>query len=334
MIDKETKIVVVGHGSWATALVKILTDNGRVVGWYVRNDDVRAHIAKHGNNPKYLSQVHFASDSIKLYGDVNSAINEAQVVILAIPSAFVQTVMSELSVSFADKFVVSAIKGIVPDVWLTIGEWLHQNFGLPFSRIGVITGPCHAEEVALVRLSYLTMVCKDLDMAHSLGLAFANDYIRVTESTDIYGVEWASVLKNIYAIAGGVCHSLGYGDNFMAVLISNAAIEIEHFLLVTYPCDRQIMASAYLGDLLVTCYSQFSRNRTFGQMIGKGYAVRSAQMEMGMVAEGYYSTACLQEVKKRECHKVDMPIAETMYGILYQKHPAKKAMEKLLSKLI
>ncbi|MEF9950805.1 MAG: NAD(P)H-dependent glycerol-3-phosphate dehydrogenase, partial [Mucinivorans sp.] len=291
-------------------------------------------IDKNGNNPKYLSQVHFAKTSLSLYDDINEAVAQADVVILATPSAFLKGVLSALSVPLSDKFVISAIKGIVPDEWLTVAEYVNHTFGLPFANIGVITGPCHAEEVALERLSYLTMVCKDTEQAERLGQYFVAPYIRVNTSNDIYGVEWAAVLKNIYAIAGGMCHSMGYGDNFFAVLVSNAGIEIERFLRQTYPFDRDIMASAYVGDLLVTCYSQFSRNRTFGQMIGKGYSVKSAQMEMNMVAEGYYATACLHEVKERGGYKIDMPIADAMYSILYEKRAVKSTINSILDKLI
>lgn len=335
MIEHDYKIAVVGHGSWATAIVKILNDNGRSVRWYVRNDEVREHIATNGNNPKYLSQVHFCCNTdLELFGDLDQAVSLAEVVILATPSAFLQGVMADLTIPLSDKFVISAIKGIVPDEWVTIAEYLNRNYALPFASIGVITGPCHAEEVALERLSYLTMVCKEPQTAEHIAHAFAAPYIRVTTSSDIYGVEWAAVLKNIYAIAGGVCHSLGYGDNFLAVLVSNAGIEIERFLQATYPFERDIMASAYVGDLLVTCYSQFSRNRAFGQMVGKGYSVRSAQMEMNMVAEGYYATACLQRVKEREGYNIPMPIADAMYDILYKKRSAKAAIGAILDKLI
>lgn len=334
MIDAKSKIAVVGHGSWATALVKILTDNHRKVLWYVRNDEVRDHIATHGNNPKYLSQVHFPVGSVVLENDINTAIEGAAVVVMATPSAFLQAVLKDLTIPIDQKFVVSAIKGIIPDGWLTVAEYLNQHYNVPFSRIGVITGPCHAEEVALERLSYLTMVCKDPAQATAVGAAFASPAIRVSISADIYGVEWAAVLKNIYAIATGTCHALGYGDNFLAVLISNAAIEIERFLEATYPFERNILASAYTGDLLVTCYSQFSRNRTFGVMIGKGYSVRSAQMEMNMVAEGYYATACLQEVKRKGDWKISMPIADAMYEILYKKRSAKATFSAILDQLI
>lgn len=334
MVGQNCKIAVVGHGSWATAIVKILTDNARQVDWYVRNQEVRSHIQEYGNNPKYLSQVHFDKASLTLHDEINSAVGAADVVVLATPSAFLQTVLSDLTISLTGKFVISAIKGIVPEAWLTIAEYLNENYDLPFDNIGVITGPCHAEEVALERLSYLTMVGKDPEVNAMIGQFFNAPYIHITTSQDIYGVEWASVLKNIYAIAGGVCHSLGYGDNFLAVLVSNAGIEIERFLNSTYPFDRDIMASAYVGDLLVTCYSQFSRNRTFGQMVGKGYSVASAQMEMNMVAEGYYATACLRQVKQRKGYQIEMPIADAMYDILYGKRSAKVVIKSILDKLI
>lgn len=333
MLTRDTRFAVIGHGSWATALVKILTDNRVAVDWYVRNDEVRNHIATHRSNSKYLSEVHFYTRRLKLHGDVNSAIEDADIVLLATPSAFIKDVMADLTVSLDDKFVISAIKGIVPDQFLTIAEYIHDCYNLPYDNIGVLTGPCHAEEVALERLSYLTMACKSCDRAAELATAFANDYIRVNGSTDIYGAEYGAVLKNIYAIAVGMCSSLGYGDNFTAVLISNAAIEMAHFMEQTYPFDRNILASAYLGDLLVTCYSSFSRNRTFGQMIGKGYSVRAAQMDMNMIAEGYYATACIRQVKARCGVDVNMPIADAMYEILYDKKSAAKEMARILSQL-
>lgn len=333
MLNRDTRFAVIGHGSWATAIVKILTDNRVAVDWYVRNDEVRAHIATHRSNPKYLSEVHFYTRRLKLHGDVSEAIQNADIVILATPSAFIKNVLADMTVTFDDKFVISSIKGIVPGEFLTIAEYLHQCHALPYDRIGVLTGPCHAEEVALERLSYLTMACKSYDRAVELSAAFANDYIRINGSTDIYGAEYGPVLKNIYAIAVGMCGSLGYGDNFTAVLISNAAIEMSHFMEKTYPFNRDILASAYLGDLLVTCYSRFSRNRTFGQMIGKGYSVAAAQMDMNMIAEGYYAAACIRQVKLRCGVDVNMPIADAMYAIMYEKKSAVKEMAKILSQL-
>lgn len=332
-ITKESPCAVIGHGSWATALVKILLENDCQVNWYVRNPDVLAHITEHKTNPKYLSQVHFYTNKLTLYADINEAVKRSDVVILATPSAFIKTVMADLRVPFGNKIVVSAIKGIVPDDYVTIAEYVNEAFVVPFNQIAIVSGPCHAEEVALERLSYLTIVCQDQVQAKALGEKFATDYIRTTVSGDIYGAEYGAVLKNIYAIAVGMCHSMGYGDNFLAVLISNAALEMEYFMNGLFPAERNICNSVYLGDLLVTCYSQFSRNRTFGLMIGKGYSVRNAQMEMNMVAEGFYATACIQDVKRRYGVDIQMPIADAMYAILYQNRTPAKEIKKILSKL-
>lgn len=332
-IKKDAVISVIGHGSWATAIVKILLENNNEVHWYVRNSDVREHLAQHHTNPKYLSQVHFYTNKLHVTESLNGAVSASEIVVLATPSAFIKLVMSELTESLNDKIVVSAIKGIVPDDYLTIAEYVNHQYGLPFDQIGIITGPCHAEEVALERLSYLTMVCKDEELAVAIGEKFKTDYINIITSTDIYGAEYGAVLKNIYAIAVGMCHAIGYGDNFLAVLISNATMEMDNFMTCTYPSQRNICNSAYLGDLLVTCYSQFSRNRTFGLMIGKGYSVKNAQMEMNMIAEGYYATACIRQVKVRTCQELEMPIADAMYAILYEKKSPVKEIKKILSKL-
>lgn len=331
-ISPDSTCAVIGYGSWATAIVKILLDNHNTVQWHVRNQEVLSHLHTHHTNPKYLGQVHFYTDLLTATSDINQAVKGADVVILAVPSAFLQLTLEPLRESLDGKFIISAIKGIIPDGYLTIAEWLNQKLSIPFRNIGIITGPCHAEEVALERLSYLTMVCTDPERAELLSEKFRNDYIRVTTSRDIYGAEYASVLKNIYAIAVGICHAQGYGDNFLAVLISNAAIEMEKFMRSSNDSPRQICASAYLGDLLVTCYSQFSRNRTFGMMIGKGYSVLNAQMEMNMIAEGYYATDCIHQQQSR--FKVDMPIAEAVYNILYQGRSARSEFHKILSQLI
>lgn len=332
--DPNAPIAIIGHGSWATAIVKILTDNKNIVNWYVRNREVLENIQTDGNNPKYLSNVHFCSANINLYSDINEAIAASQIVILATPSAFLESVMDSLNVSLEDKFIISAVKGIIPNGYLTIAEFVNQKYNLPFDQIGIVSGPCHAEEVALERLSYLTMVCKNIEDAQVLGKRFTTKYIKISTSTDIYGTEYAAVLKNVYAIAVGICHSLGYGDNFMAVLISNASIEMENFMNATYLYDRRIGNSVYMGDLLVTCYSQFSRNRTFGMMIGKGYSVRNAQMEMNMVAEGYYAAACIKKVLERYHKEVDMPILEAVYAILYENKSAKNQIRLILDKLV
>lgn len=331
-IHKDSICAVVGYGSWATAIVKILLENGSTVRWHVRNPAVKAHLAEHRTNPKYLSQVHFFTDRLTVSDDIGSVARDSDVIIFAVPSAFLGLTLEPLGKRALDgKFIVSAIKGIVPDGYVTVAEWFNQRYGVPFDRIGIVTGPCHAEEVALERLSYLTMVCKESETARLLGDKFANDYIRVTTSNDIYGAEYASVLKNIYAIAVGIAHGIGYGDNFLAVLISNSALEMERFLGSTFAAERNVCNSAYLGDLLVTCYSQFSRNRTFGVMIGKGYSVRNAQMEMNMIAEGYYAADCIHRLRSR--FGIEMPIAEAVYGILYERKSPAAQLKSILDQL-
>ena len=332
IIDKDAKCAVIGYGSWATALVKILLENERSVGWYIRDSKVIDHVRNYHTNPRYLRDVHFDPRCLDMSDDIDEVVSSADVVVFAVPSVYLKDTLSKLTVSLKNKFIVSAIKGIVPDDLVTIAEYFNARYDIPFDQIGIITGPCHAEEVALERLSYLTVVCKNECNSHVLGAKISTDYIRTTFSTDIYGTEYASVLKNIYAIAVGICLGLGYGDNFTAVITSNGAMEMSRFMNETYPSERNTFASAYLGDLIVTAYSQFSRNRTFGMMIGKGYSVRTAQMEMSMVAEGYYASACLRSINER--FGVYMPIARAVYDILYDNKSPRETIEELTTKLI
>lgn len=311
-----SKISVIGSGSWATALAKIILHNVESINWYFRNTDNIEAFKKFHHNPNYLRGVEFETDRINFFSDINEAVRDADIVVLTIPSAFLKESLKELTVDLKDKFVVSAIKGIVPGENLIIGEYLHQSFGLPFDHIGVIAGPCHAEEVALERLSYLTIACPDVKKARGFAFRLECPFIRTHVSDDIYGTEYASVLKNVFAIASGICHGLRYGDNFQAVLVSNAIQEIKRFVDRVHPITRDIKSSAYLGDLLVTAYSQFSRNRTFGTMIGKGYSVRTAQLEMHMVAEGYYASKSIHEINEE--FRVNMPISDAVYNILYE----------------
>ncbi len=316
------RYAMIGSGSWATALAKVLLVNQKNISWYVRDDEMIDHIKKTGHNPYYLTAVQFDPDRIKLSSDINEVIDSADVLVFCIPSAYFLAEAEKINCSLDNKFIVTAIKGIVPIENITIAEYFNQYQNVPFDRIGVVSGPCHAEEVAMERLSYLTLSSKHLEVARGLCDVFSCSYINTVPGTDIYGVEYAAVLKNIYAVAAGVCHSLSYGDNFMAVLITSAFHEMRDFLHASHPDrTRRTSKSAYLGDLLVTCYSQFSRNRTFGSMIGKGYSVKSANMELNMVAEGYYGTKCIFEINKKL--GVHMPIAEAMYKILYEdKYPA------------
>lgn len=315
-ISPSSRYAVLGSGSWATAIVKILSYSIDSLGWYVRSEETLKHIEKFGHNPKYLSSANIDTNKVKISNDINRIIEEADVLIVAIPSAFMIDTLKNISTSIKDKFIVSAVKGIVPDNNLTIAEYFNQHYSIPFDNIGVVTGPCHAEEVALERLSYLTLACKSRENAQLIADKFECHFIKTATTTDIYGVEYAAVLKNIYAIASGICHGLGYGDNFQAVLVSNALREIKRFLDCTYPSKRNVDTSAYLGDLLVTCYSNFSRNRTFGNMIGKGYTVKATMAEMNMVAEGYYAASCIYSINDK--YHVKMPIADAVYSILYQ----------------
>lgn len=312
----DSKIAIIGSGSWATALAKMLLHNVETINWYFRSADNVEQFLKFKHNPSYLRGVEFDVSRLRFFTDINKAMENAEIVIFAVPSAFLKDALKDLTVDLSQKFVVSAIKGIVPEDNLIVGQYLHQFYNLPYEKIGVIAGPCHAEEVALERLSYLTIACPDVKKARAFAFKLECPYIRTHVSDDIYGTEYASVLKNIVAIASGIVHGLRFGDNFQAVLISNAIQEIKRFVDKVHPITRDIKSSAYLGDLLVTAYSQFSRNRTFGTMIGKGYSVRSAQLEMHMVAEGYYAAKSIKEINQE--FRVNMPIAEAVYNILYE----------------
>jgi glycerol-3-phosphate dehydrogenase (NAD(P)+) len=324
---KNAKIAVFGGGSWATAIVKMLTENLETVGWYMRSDSAIRHIEKHGHNPNYLSSAEFKTEQLYLSNDINEMAKWADVGIFAIPSAFLNDELEKVKVPVGDKLVFSAIKGIVPETGLIVGEHFHDVYGVPYEQIGVISGPCHAEEVAMERLSYLTIACQDEEKAENLANCLRSFYIRCKISDDIVGTEYGAMLKNIYAIAAGIAHGLGYGDNFQAVLMSNAIREMKRYIKKIHKLKRNINNSAYLGDLLVTGYSTFSRNRMFGNMIGKGYTVKSAKMEMSMVAEGYYATKSafiLNQVAQART-----PIIDTVYRILYQGKDAKKEMAQL-----
>ncbi len=330
MADK--KIGVIGSGSWATAIVKIISNNCNSVNWYFRNAEDIEYIKKYSHNPRYLSSVDFDLKKLNFYNDISECVKNSDIVILAIPSAFLHTCISVLSkADLKNKLFFSAIKGIVPEYNLIVGEYLNQVYGIPFENIGVITGPCHAEEVAMEKLSYLTLASMSISNAEVVSYYFNCRYIKSTTSDDIYGTEYSAVLKNVIAVAGGVCHSLGYGDNYLAVLVSNAIQEIKRFVDAVHPIDRDIKASAYLGDLLVTAYSHFSRNRMFGTMLGKGYSVKQAQLEMNMVAEGYYAVKCVFEINKK--YKVDMPITTAVYNIIYGGKDPKREIQALSEKL-
>ena len=330
-MENSPKFAVIGGGSWATANVKMLCENLDEVTWYMRSVYAIEHIKKQDHNPNYLSSVEFDNSQLYLTSDINEAVRRADVLIFAIPSAFLKRELDNLTESLDDKIIFSAIKGIVPETSLIVGEHFHKTYNIPYENIGVITGPCHAEEVALERLSYLTIACSDEEKAKLVAKHLSSDYITCKTSDDIVGTEYAAMLKNIYAIAAGIAHGLGYGDNFQSVLMSNAIREMKKFIKKVHKMKRNINDSAYLGDLLVTGYSTFSRNRMFGNMIGKGYTVKSAQMEMSMVAEGYYATDSAYKIVQETGAKT--PIINAVHGILYEGKEPKKVFKKLAEKL-
>ena len=330
-MENNKKFAVIGGGSWATAIAKMLCENQEKIAWYMRSTYALEHLKHQKHNPNYLSSVAFDTNKLQLTNDINEAIKFADILIFAIPSAFLSGELEKMTESLEGKTIFSAIKGIVPETSLIVGEHFHSQFNIPYENIGVITGPCHAEEVALERLSYLTIACSDKEKAKYLAKNVSSYYIKTKTSDDIVGTEYAAVLKNIYSIAAGIAHGLGYGDNFQAVLMSNAIREMKKFIKKVHRMKRNINDSAYLGDLLVTGYSVFSRNRMFGNMIGKGYTVKSAQMEMSMVAEGYYAVKSAYNLNLE--YKAKTPIIDAVYQILYEGKDAKAVFAKLTDKL-
>ena len=326
-MPSKTKIAVIGGGSWATAIVKMLCENMNEVGWYMRSHYIIEHIKLNKHNPNYISSAYFDPNKLYFSEDINQMIDYADYLIFAIPSAFVQAELNKIKVPLTNKVLFSAIKGIVPESGLIVGEHFNKKMNVPLENIGVITGPCHAEEVAMERLSYLTIACQDEKKAEVLAEKLASRYIKTKISDDIIGTEYAAMLKNIFAVAAGIAHGLGYGDNFQAVLMSNAIREMKRFIKKIHKMKRNINNSAYLGDLLVTGYSTFSRNRMFGNMIGKGYTVKSAMLEMSMVAEGYYATKSAYLINQK--NKAETPIIDAVYRILYENKDPKQEFNQL-----
>ena len=332
-LTKQT-VGVIGSGSWATAMIKMLGDNevDKAIHWWVRNRETADYIRAYKHNPNYLSAVTINIPKRNIHADIRGVITHSDIIILNTPAAFLKDALKGvLPGMLTGKVIVSAIKGIVPDENQIVGDYLQERYQIPIDKIAVIGGPCHAEEVSLEKLSYLTVAAQDMDVAASVAALISTRYIKTNVSDDIYGTEYAAVLKNIYAMAGGMCRGVGYGDNFQAVLVSNAIREMSHFVNTVHPIARDIKESAYLGDLLVTAYSQFSRNRTFGNMIGKGYSVKSAQLEMNMVAEGYYASNCIQQICLN--YEIDLPICNAVYNVLYQHRSPAAEMKILAEKL-
>ena len=330
-MSEQPKIAVLGGGSWATAIVKMLIENIETVGWYMRSAQAIEYIKENHHNPKYLRSAELNPLHLDLSNDINYMIANYDVLIFAIPSAFLTSELEKLKESLENKTIFSAIKGIVPETGLIVGEHFNKEYNIPLENIGVITGPCHAEEVAMERLSYLTIACIDEEKAGLMSNSLKSWYIKTKISDDIIGTEYAAMLKNIYAVAAGIAHGLGYGDNFQSVLMSNAIREMKRFIKKVHKMKRNINNSAYLGDLLVTGYSTFSRNRQFGNMIGKGYTVKSAQLEMSMIAEGYYAAKSAFKIKEEKGTKT--PIIDAVFNVLYNDKDPKKEFKKLTDKL-
>ncbi len=329
MVSKH-KIGILGGGSWATALAKIVLSTQDRISWCLRSSSRIRDFNRLGHNPNYLKTVYFDTQNIDFYteSEASDFARSVDVIILCVPSPYIRSYLKKIRSSvLRDKIVINAVKGMIPEENILISEYLEEHKGVNKKQIGIISGPCHAEEVAKERRSYLTLACFNIKLAQELSQVFSNDYIRCSTSRDVVGVEYASVLKNVYAIAAGLCNGLNYGDNFQSVLISNAIAEMNNFVNILHLIKRNVTESVYLGDLLVTAYSEFSRNRKFGTMLGQGYTVKAAQKEMEMIAEGFYGCRCIYEVNKH--YGVDMPLAETVYQIVHNGKPIKEAIEEL-----
>ena len=323
-------IAIIGSGSWATALAKIVMHNAPDINWYIRKQETIDEFIEIRRNPNHLEWAYFDVSRIHLSADINAVIEQSDLLVLAVPSPYLKQSLNDIKVDMSQKMVISAVKGMIPDENLLVTEYMHQYFQVPKENLGVIAGPCHAEEIALERLSYLTVGCKDMQKAIEWSKLFDTPYVRTTPSNDVEGLEYASVMKNIYAIAAGICKSLHYGDNFQAVLLTNAMHEMIRFTKAKADIQRDITDSGYLGDVLVTAYSNFSRNRQFGQMIGMGYSVKAAQTEMEMVAEGYYGTKAIYMVSQNL--GIELPIVDAMYQILYGRKSPKNTIKELTQK--
>lgn len=330
------QIGLLGGGSWATALAKMLTDNGHTIHWCLRNENAIAYIKNRRHNPHYLSSAYFDTRLLELSSNLAEVVRACDTVIVCIPSSFLIDALEGLPQDiFKGKRIVSAVKGILPnDQHQLLNEYLLQNFGVPVEDYFTLMGPCHAEEVAAEKLSYLTFSGEKVETAEAIARLFKTEYLNTVVNHDIWGTQYAAVLKNIYAVGAGMAHGLEYGDNFLSVYISSAANELVNFIRTVMewknaPDTGKInyASSVYLGDLLVTCYSLYSRNRTFGNMIGKGYSVKVAQLEMNMVAEGYPASKGLYHTNK--LIGADMPIATTIYQILWEGRPVAEGFKKI-----
>ncbi|MCD7976743.1 MAG: NAD(P)H-dependent glycerol-3-phosphate dehydrogenase [Tannerellaceae bacterium] len=311
------RIAIMGGGSWATALAKIVLSTQDSINWYMRKQESIEEFKQLKHNPNYLASVRFDTSKINFYSDINEAIEQSDTLIFATPSPFFKQHLEKVTTPLHHKFVISAIKGLVPEENMLITDYFAQRYEVPEENIAILGGPCHAEEIAFERLSYITLGCINNEHLNAVSNVFRNQYLKNSYSNDVVGIEYAAVLKNVYSIVAGIYHGMKYGDNFQAVFICDAIEEMRRFVAAVHPVERDITASAYLGDLLVTAYSRFSRNRIFGTMIGKGYSVKTAQIEMEMIAEGYYGAKCIHEINEK--YQVEMPILDAVYQILYER---------------
>jgi glycerol-3-phosphate dehydrogenase (NAD(P)+) len=331
-MGKAIQIGVLGGGSWATALVKLLCNSQSSVLWWMRNEEAINHIKQFGHNPNYIQSIEFDLEKLTVTSNLQAVVDACDYIVVAIPSAFLHETFNTCEVrGLENKVLFSAVKGIVNEFDSIPARYFHKLYQVPYENIGIICGPCHAEEVALEKLSYLTIGAIDQSKAEVLSSMLACRYIKTITTEDVFGAELAAILKNVYAVAAGICHGVGFGDNFQAVLVSNAIREIEHFIDTVNDVHRDVKSSAYLGDLLVTAYSPYSRNRTFGTMIGKGYSVKWATIEMNMVAEGYYAAKGIHAINEK--FKASIPIADAVYRILYEKAAPAMEMRLLTEKL-
>lgn len=327
MMEPMGKVAVIGSGSWATALSKLLLENCDSINWYFRRADRIEDFIRYGHNPAYLTDVDFDPERIRFFSDINEACREADTLVIAVPSPYFKSEAAKITIDISDRNIVSAVKGIVPEENEIVTDYFIREYGCHEENMLVIGGPCHAEEVALSRLSYLTIGCHDIDKARTFADMLSGPNLKTIISDDVEGIEYGAVLKNVYAIAAGVVSGMKSGDNFLAMLVCNAIGEMRTFIDAIAPLKgRDICRSAYLGDLLVTSYSKFSRNHNFGAMIGKGHSVRAVMMEMQMVAEGYYGVKCIHEINNSG-PKVEMPILDAVYSILYEKRNPRKAVD-------
>ena len=313
----KASVAIMGGGSWATAIAKIVLERVEHIYWYMRKSETIEEFKRLEHNPSYLTSVRFDIDRITFSSDINEVVRSADTLIFVTPSPYLKNHLRKLKEKIHNKFIITAIKGIVPDENLICSEYFRQVYNVPDDNLAVLGGPSHAEEVALARLTYLTVGCTDEAKAKTFADMITSDYVKTKTSGDVIGIEFGSVLKNVYAIASGICNGLKYGDNFQSVLVANAVQEMNRFLRAVYPIERNVYDSVYLGDLLVTSYSNFSRNRVFGTMIGRGYSVKSAQIEMEMIAEGFFGTKCMKDINRH--FRVNMPILDAVYNILYER---------------